>query len=127
MKLDPTLSAPFYRQIEAQLAESIRLGALAPHAALPSVRALAAELLVSVITVKQAYEALEAAGLVYSHQGRGTFVAPAGQQAAEAQARRQFAHALRAAAAEARARGVGEAELRALALEILEESCSRSA
>jgi GntR family transcriptional regulator len=66
---------PFWRQLHDQLADHIRAGALVPGAALPSVRQLAADTLVSVITVKKAYDELEAAGLVASHQGRGTFVA----------------------------------------------------
>ena len=66
---------PFYRQIERQLTDRIRSGQLVPGTLLPSVRQLAAELLVSVITVKQAYTELETAGLIVSRQGRGTFVA----------------------------------------------------
>jgi GntR family transcriptional regulator len=51
---------------------------LKPGDTLPSVRTLAAELLVSVITVKRAYEELEHDGIIYSRQGIGTFVAEAG-------------------------------------------------
>jgi GntR family transcriptional regulator len=73
--LSQASGVPFYRQIERHLADRIRAGQLAPGTPLPSVRQLAVDLLVSVITVKQAYAALEAAGLVASQQGRGTFVA----------------------------------------------------
>jgi GntR family transcriptional regulator len=75
LTLSQATGVPFYRQIERQLADRIRAGQLAPGSLLPSVRQLASELLVSVITVKQAYAELEASGLVASQQGRGTFVA----------------------------------------------------
>ena len=119
--LDPTLGVPFYRQVERQLAEQIRRGELAAGAALPSVRALAQELLVSVITVKQAYEALEAAGLVYSQQGRGTFVAPGGRAAAGEQIRAAFTTSVREALAEGRAAGLSLTELRIRVHDCLEE------
>jgi GntR family transcriptional regulator len=73
--LSQASGVPFYRQIERHFADRIRAGQLAPGTPLPSVRQLAVDLVVSVITVKQAYAALEAAGLVVSQQGRGTFVA----------------------------------------------------
>lgn len=120
MHLDPTSGVPFYRQVEAHLAEQIRTAALAPGALLPSARALAAELLVSVITVKQAYEALEAAGLVYSQQGRGTFVAPAGADAARRQVREALRDAVALALDLARSRGLPEPELRDLVLSLLD-------
>ncbi len=120
MNLDPTSGVPFYRQVTEHLADQIRTGALAPGATLPSVRALAQELLVSVITVKQAYEALEADGLVYSQQGRGTFVAPSGAAAARGRVRSVMCTAVRAAVAEARTRGVADDELRDLLLLCLE-------
>src|SRR5688500_9623081 len=104
---------PFYRQLEAQIADGIRLGLLAPGAALPSVRQLAADLPVSVITVKKAYEGLEAAGLVVSHQGRGTFVAEAAAAAAGVRIEREIADRLREAVRRARAAGVDDDTLRA--------------
>lgn len=120
MTLDPTSGVPFYRQVQAHLAGQIRTGALPPGSALPSVRALAQDLLVSVITVKQAYEALEAAGIVYSHQGRGTFVADDGPAAARRAIRAELLARVSEAVARARADGVSEPDLRALLLSTLE-------
>lgn len=75
----PPISAaapgPLYQQIVDGLKREISEGRLLPDSPLPSFRVLAAQLMVSVITVKRAYEELEAAGLVYRHQGLGTFVA----------------------------------------------------
>ncbi len=75
LQLSDASGVPYYRQVQDQLAALIRSGALPAGAALPSVRRLAVELKVSVITTRRAYADLEAAGLVHSQQGRGTFVA----------------------------------------------------
>ncbi len=120
MKLDPTSGIPFYRQVEAALAEQIRTGALPSGTLLPSVRLQAEALLVSVITVKQAYDALEAGGLVYSQQGRGTFVAERGAEAAREKVRADLHRELTAARDHARARGVTDDELKSLFLTFLE-------
>jgi GntR family transcriptional regulator len=66
---------PLYEQIASAVAREIAAHRLTPGDMLPSVRRLAADLLVSVITIKRAYEELERAGLIYSRQGVGAFVA----------------------------------------------------
>lgn len=98
IKLSRATGVPYYRQVEDQLAQSIRSGALPPGAHLPSVRDLAARLLVSVITVRRAYSDLEKAGLVVLRQGAGTRVAAdvaaASRGQAEAEARELLADAV---------------------------------
>jgi GntR family transcriptional regulator len=75
----PPISAagpdPLYRQIVDGLRREVSEGRLAPGTPLPSFRKLAEDLLVSVITVKRAYEELEREGIIYRRQGLGTFVA----------------------------------------------------
>jgi GntR family transcriptional regulator len=66
---------PFYRQVKDALRDRIRSGQLPPGSPLPSIRELAAQLLVSVITIKKAYDDLLSEGFIVSHQGKGTFVA----------------------------------------------------
>jgi len=66
-----------YQQIVDGLKREVSEGRLAPGAALPSFRGLAEDLLVSVITVKRAYEELEREGIIYRRQGLGTFVSDA--------------------------------------------------
>jgi GntR family transcriptional regulator len=66
-----------YRQIVDGLKREVSEGRLAPGTPLPSFRGLAEELLVSVITVKRAYEELEREGIIFRRQGLGTFVADA--------------------------------------------------
>jgi GntR family transcriptional regulator len=74
--LSEASGVPFWRQIADQLADAIRGGRVLPGHALPSVRQLAVDLVVSVITVKRAYQELESLGLTTGEPGRGTFVAP---------------------------------------------------
>jgi GntR family transcriptional regulator len=75
----PPLSAAapgaLYQQIVDGLRREVSEGRLAPGTPLPSFRGLAEDLLVSVITVKRAYEELEREGIIYRRQGLGTFVA----------------------------------------------------
>ena len=65
---------PIYRQITAQIKEQIMSGALAAGDALPSMRILAQQLRISVITTKRAYEELERGGFIENYAGKGCFV-----------------------------------------------------
>ncbi len=67
-------SEPIYEQIARQMKEEIIKGNLRPGDSLPSIRGLAADLRISVITTKRAYEELEKEGLIYSVKGKGFFV-----------------------------------------------------
>ena len=69
-------SAPIYEQIPKQIKEGILNHVLAPDEMLPSIRQLAKELQISVITTKRAYEELENEGLIYSVPQKGFFVSP---------------------------------------------------
>lgn len=68
---------PLYEQISRQIREHILMGVLAPGSALPSIRFLAKELKVSIITTKRAYEELEADGFLQTTPGKGCFVSQA--------------------------------------------------
>lgn len=65
---------PIYEQISSQIKNAILSGDLPTGSALPSIRALACDLQVSVITTKRAYSDLEALGFIETHQGKGSFV-----------------------------------------------------
>ena len=67
---------PIYAQITRQIKAKILNGELQQGDALPSIRLLAKELRISVITTKRAYEDLEADGFITTMPGRGSFVAP---------------------------------------------------
>ena len=66
---------PIYLQIKNQIRDAIINGDLAAEELLPSIRVLAKELRVSVITTKRAYDELEREGYIHSVQGKGSFVA----------------------------------------------------
>lgn len=66
---------PIYEQITDQVKEQIMAGTLSAGDALPSMRLLAKELRISVITTKRAYDELEADGFLYTVAGKGCFVA----------------------------------------------------
>lgn len=66
---------PIYDQIESQIKDMIMIGTLKEGDALPSMRLLAKELRISVITTKRAYEELERDGFIETVTGRGSFVA----------------------------------------------------
>jgi GntR family transcriptional regulator len=66
---------PMYLQIIEQIKERIAVGDWAPGQAIPSIRQLAADLQVSVITVKRAYLELEREGVIVTQQGKGSHVA----------------------------------------------------
>lgn len=66
---------PIYEQISKQVKSAILTGEVQEGDALPSIRQLAKDLQISVITTKRAYEELEKAGFLYSIVGKGSFVA----------------------------------------------------
>ncbi len=66
---------PIYEQICRQIKGAIAAGKLEPGEALPSIRVLARELRISVITTKRAYEELERDGFIHTVAGKGCFVA----------------------------------------------------
>lgn len=72
--LNPEQNLPIYEQIIQALKCSMVEQELKPGDMLPSIRALAKDLGISVITTKRAYEELEKQGLIYSVQGKGFFV-----------------------------------------------------
>src|SRR5215470_14245643 len=97
--VSPARPGALYQQIVDGFKREISEGRLAGGAQLPSFRQLAEDLLVSVITVKRAYEELEREGIIYRRQGLGTFVSEAAgdrsRAAKTARARELLRHALR--------------------------------
>ncbi len=94
---------PIYEQIKNQIRSAVMSGELEAGEALPSLRKLAKELRVSVLTVTRAYNELADEGVVQNLQGKGTFVMDKGnelmQRQLETQVRENLAEAIRAAKA----------------------------
>ncbi len=102
---------PIYEQITNQVKAAILSGELSPGDALPSMRLLAKELRISVITTKRAYEELEREGFVETVVGKGSFVARQNRELLREARLREVEARLEQAAEAARAGGVSLAEL----------------
>lgn len=73
LNIDSQANMSIYEQIVCQIKTLLSSGRIKPGDALPSIRALAADLQISVITTKKAYEVLEAEGLIRSVAGKGFY------------------------------------------------------
>ncbi len=102
---------PIYEQIADQVREQILSGALSAGDALPSMRVLAKELRISVITTKRAYEELEREGFLTTVPGKGCFVAPRNLELVREDALRRAEEHLGAAVEVARTGGITLEEL----------------
>ena len=105
---------PIYQQIADQVKEQVCSGALAAGDALPSMRLLAKELRISVITTKRAYEELEREGFITTVPGKGCFVAPRNLELAREDTLRRVEEHLTHAVETARTGGVSDQEVKEL-------------
>ena len=83
-------SVPIYEQIKNAIINQIMNGDLEGDEALPSIRSLASDIKISVMTIKKAYDELESEGYIVSIQGKGTFVAPKNTELAREQAQKDI-------------------------------------
>ena len=110
---------PIYLQIIEQVKRYIAVGDRVAGDPLPSIRQLAADLQISVITVKRAYLELEREGVIVTHQGRGSQVAPK-QNLAEELQEKELVQFLEMAVRLALQLGIDEKELKRRLRETLE-------
>ena len=118
--IDNKSGQPIYEQIVEQIREQILTGALGADEALPSIRSLAKDLRISVITTKRAYEELEQEGFLYTVAGKGCFVAEKNTELLREEDLRRIEEHLSEIRRLAARCGLTRAELRAM-LEIMEE------
>lgn len=110
---------PIYEQIYMQIKGAILRGECREGDPLPSIRALAKELRISVITTKRAFDDLERDGFICSVQGKGSFVAVKNREFVREEYLRQTEQNLAEAIALARSGGVTDAELHEMFLILL--------
>lgn len=110
--IDNKSGAPIYDQIYNQIKDQIIQGALQPDEAMPSIRGLARDLRISVITTKRAYEDLEADGFITTMPGRGSFVAPQNPALHREESLKQMEEHLQHAIDAARRGGITKDEVR---------------
>jgi GntR family transcriptional regulator len=75
IKIEPKSFIPIYEQIKKEIKRDISLGILKFHEPLPSIRDMAAELIVNPNTVARAYRELEKEGFIYTKKAKGCYVA----------------------------------------------------
>jgi GntR family transcriptional regulator len=102
---------PIYMQIVTQIKQQIISGRLQAGEALPSMRNLAMQLRISVITTKRAYEELEREGFIESYTGRGSFVRAQNRELLREEQLRQTEELLRQAMDKAKLAGLSMEEL----------------
>jgi len=121
LRLSDATGVPYYRQIVDQVSHLVRSGQLPAGTQLPSVRELASQLLVSLITIRRSYADLENAGLIIRRQGHGTFVAEEVTMASKEQALKQTRNHLAQAVTHALQMGLDSAAVREIFDEVLEK------
>ena len=113
--------APIYEQIVRQIKAQIIAGELREGEPLPSIRKLALDLQISVITTKRAYDELEREGFIDTVGGKGTFVAVQNKELLREKKMKLVEEKLAGAVAEARLLGIGHKALREMLRLLYEE------
>lgn len=111
---------PIYEQLINRIKAAVASGELEPGAPVPSVRALAAELEISALTVKKAYDRLEEEGILVTVHGKGSFVTEKNFGLIAEKRRREAENVLAEAIDRARSSGYTNDEIRQLIELILE-------
>jgi GntR family transcriptional regulator len=117
---------PMYLQIKEQIRHRVALGDWPPGREIPSIRQLAVELRVSVITVKRAYLELEREGVIVTHHGKGSSVADGADVSLDAEERELDEH-LAAAVRIARLLGLSDEQLAARLRQIERDKVKKKA
>ena len=120
MKLLQNSGVPIYQQIADSFKADILAGKYSEGDYLPSIRSLAMELKISVITTKKAYEQLEQMGLVTAVQGKGFYVNAQDSEMLQEQHLRKVEASLSEAIQSARVAGISSGELRSMLDALLE-------
>lgn len=102
---------PFYQQIKGQIKQAILRGTLREGELLPSIRNLANELQVSVLTIRRVYSELESEGFISSHTGRGTFVSTIDSELIRESMRHLIEQDLQKVIQDAKAYDISQAEI----------------
>lgn len=112
---------PIYEQLVDQIKTMILNEELKPGEGLPSVRVLAKELKISALTVKKAYDALEAEGFTITVHGKGTYVAEANRDAKLQEQQKEIEAEFERVIGKARRYGMAEEDIRVVFDLIMEE------
>lgn len=120
--INHSLMVPIYEQIVDQVKKMIRDGELVENDALPSVRSLSKDLKISALTVKKAYDALEAEGFTITIHGKGTYVTATNSELLLEEQKKEVEAELEKAIQKGRRCGITDDDMRTLFELILEGS-----
>jgi len=112
IRVDPRSNVPVFLQIVQEVKSAIARGGYAPGEMIPSVRQMAAQVLVNPNTVARAYRELERDGVLYTRRGLGVFVSDNAQELCRGDRRNDIHAQLANLAAEARRAGISNEEVR---------------
>lgn len=118
--INTSLMVPIYEQIVDQIKTLIRNGELKENDSLPSVRSLSKELKISALTVKKAYDNLEAEGFTITVHGKGTYVAAINTELLLEEQKKELENDLEMAIQKGRRYGISDEDIRSLFELILE-------
>lgn len=121
IRLSNASDKPIYEQITQQIKQAVLTGKLQPGDGLPSIRTLAKELKISVMTTKRAYADLERDGFIITFPGKGSFVAERNQEFLREELLRQIEEHLHKAVQTAKLAGIQGKELMDILSLIVEE------
>jgi len=123
IRVDPASFIPIYEQVKQEILRLVATGRLKVHDPLPSIRDLAAEIIINPNTVARAYRELEQTGLISTQKGRGSFIAPRAGLDAANDRKTRLARVMDGAIAEARKFALADDDI----LKIFEERLSKNA
>lgn len=112
--IDNSASLPIYEQLRNQIRDQIINDVLAYDEQLPSIRILAKDLSISIMTVKKAYDALEEEGFIVTRQGKGSFVAEKNENVAREIVQKQIEDHMEAVVAIAKDHGIEKEDIIAM-------------
>ena len=125
LNLSDLSDEPLHAQVSRQIRAKILTGDLDGGEALPSIRGLARDQRVSVITVQRAYDDLEREGLVRSRRGKGFWVTPIAEGRKNTMAEKRFSDALEKLVAHSAAEGLRGADMRRILDGLLKKGLDR--
>lgn len=117
-----TLDIPIYEQVKNQIRLAIINDEIAVHEMLPSIRSLAQDLKISVITTKRAYDELEVEGFISTVQGKGCFVLPKNHEFIKEQKLKEIENHLSSAITASKLIKLSDDELKEILEILLKES-----
>lgn len=112
--IDNSASLPIYEQLRNQIRDQIINDVLAYDEQLPSIRVLAKDLSISIMTVKKAYDALEEEGFIVTRQGKGSFVAEKNENVAREIVQKQIEEHMEAVVAIAKDHAIEKEDIMAM-------------